>query len=64
MARSAFLYVRHRTLTINNSGPSDWITTILDSLESSHRGESESDVSFIISALVKNFFNTQISYNI
>ena len=48
----------------NNSGPCDWISTILDSLESSHRGESESDVSFIVSALVKNFFNTQISYNI
>ena len=63
MARSAFLYVRRRILTINNSGPCDWISTILGSLESSHRGESESGVSFVVSALVKKFFNTQISYN-
>ena len=28
-------------------------------LESSHRGESESGVDFVISVLVKKFFNTQ-----
>ena len=61
---SAFFICITRISTINKIGPSDWILIILGSLESSHREKSEFDVSFVISALVKKFFNTQISYNI
>ena len=59
-----FLYVRRRTSTINFSAASDRISTFLYSLESSHTGESESGVSFAVSALVKKFFNAQNFYNI
>ena len=38
---------------INKIGPSDWIFVILDSLESSHKGESESSFNFGLSTLVK-----------
>ena len=54
--------MRRRTLTINKIGSSDWISAILGSLESSHRGESEYDVSFVVSVFVKKFFNTQNFY--
>src|SRR6266498_5223803 len=41
-----FLYVRRRSLTIDFSAASDRIFMILGLLESSHRGESDSGVSF------------------
>ena len=47
---------------INKIGFNDWISMILDLLESFHRGESESNISFIIFAFVKKFFNTQNFY--
>jgi len=50
-----FLYMRHRSSTIDFSAASDRIFAILGLLESSHQGESKYDVSFVISALVKNF---------
>ena len=53
------LYVRRRSLTIDYSAASDRIFTNFSLLESSYRGESESDVNFVVSALVKKIFNTQ-----
>ena len=54
-----FLYVWHRFLTIDYSATSDRIFTNFSLLESSYRGESESDVNFVVSALVKKIFNNQ-----
>src|SRR6266498_5788786 len=51
-----FLYMRRRSSTIDFSAASDRIFAILGLLESSHQGESKYDVSFVISALVKKFF--------
>jgi len=42
---------------INFSAASNQIFAILGLLKLSHQGESESDVSFIISALVKKFLS-------
>ena len=58
------LYVRRRSLTIDFSAASDRISAILGSLESSHRGESESGVGFVVSAFVKKTFNAQNSIKI
>ena len=54
-----FLYVRRRSLTNDYSAASDRIFKKFSLLESSHKGESESDVNFVVSALVKKFFNAQ-----
>ncbi len=48
--------MRRRSSTIDFSAASDRIFAILGLLESSHQGESKSDVSFVIFALVKKFF--------
>ena len=51
--------MRYQSLMIDYSAVSDWIFTKFSLLESSHRRESEFDVDFVVSALVKKFFNTQ-----